>query len=200
MATNVDGFSRPTHSSEELLTEIRSFVYGSHAVHGRKLTSEEHAKSALFLLRTLPSARSAVLEHLCHVFDESVNTHVVELDGEESLAPNLDDMIGNIHDVLLGFVKKNSEGWAPLIFTWSIDLLGQISSKYAGRRGVPHSSSLNELLQLWMTCKATRSLMEIATQCIAVLIRSCPDFCVDALLDTSVLHSPHFDWVVAHIG
>lgn len=24
--------------------------------------------------------------------------------------------------------------------------------------------------------------------------------CIKALLDTSVLHSPHFDWVVAHVG
>ncbi len=29
---------------------------------------------------------------------------------------------------------------------------------------------------------------------------SCPNICVDALLEASVKHSPHFDWVVAHIG
>ncbi|POI20206.1 hypothetical protein CIB84_016046 [Bambusicola thoracicus] len=51
-----------------------------------------------------------------------------------------------------------------------------------------------------MSCEATRTLMDIYAQCLAALIASCPDACVDALLDTSVQHSPHFDWVVAHIG
>ncbi|OXB51098.1 hypothetical protein ASZ78_005996 [Callipepla squamata] len=51
-----------------------------------------------------------------------------------------------------------------------------------------------------MQCEATRTLMDIYAQCLAALIASCPDACVDALLDTSVQHSPHFDWVVAHIG
>lgn len=81
-----------------------------------------------------------------------------------------------------------------------MDLLGQLSSKHAGRRVAPHSSSLNELLQLWMSCAATRSLMEAYSQCLAAMLAWCPDACVDALLDTSVQHSPHFDWVVAHIG
>lgn len=84
--------------------------------------------------------------------------------------------------------------------SWAVDLLGQLSSKHAGRRVAPHSSSLNELLQLWMSCAATRSLMEAYSQCLAAMLAWCPDACVDALLDTSVKHSPHFDWVVAHIG
>ncbi|XP_009576366.1 PREDICTED: integrator complex subunit 5, partial [Fulmarus glacialis] len=98
------------------------------------------------------------------------------------------------------FIRLNPKAWAPVVSAWSIDLMGQLSSKYAGRHGVPHASNLNELLQLWMSCKATRTLMEIYTQCLSAMIGGCPDACVDALLDTSVQHSPHFDWVVAHIG
>ncbi|XP_014379944.1 integrator complex subunit 5, partial [Alligator sinensis] len=60
--------------------------------------------------------------------------------------------------------------------------------------------ALNELLQLWMACRATRALLDIYTQCLAAMIGLCPDACVDALLDASGRHSPHFDWVVAHIG
>ncbi|XP_038045725.1 integrator complex subunit 5-like [Patiria miniata] len=187
-------------SPEELLISIRSFVKGIHARSGHKLTSEEHARCALHLLRTLPAARTAVLEHLCHVFDESVNSYLFELEGEASTGLNLDGVIQEIYDVLLNFVNTNADAWSPLISSWSIDLLGQISSTYAGRRGVPHPSSLNELLQLWMTCKATRTLMDVASQCFAAMVGTCPDLCVDALLDTSVQHSPHFDWVVAHIG
>ncbi|XP_071802701.1 integrator complex subunit 5-like [Asterias amurensis] len=187
-------------SPEELLISIRSFVKGTHARSGHKLSSEEHARCALHLLRTLPAARTAVLEHLCHVFDESVNSYLFELEGEASTGLNLDGVIQDINEVLSNFIDTNAEAWAPFISAWSIDLLGQISSTYAGRRGVPHPSSLNELLQLWMTCKATRTLMDVASQCFAAMVGTCPDLCVDALLDTSVQHSPHFDWVVAHIG
>ncbi|NWZ88701.1 INT5 protein, partial [Poecile atricapillus] len=52
----------------------------------------------------------------------------------------------------------------------------------------------------WMSCPATRALLDIYSQCLAAMVGSCPDACVDALLDTSVQHSPHFDWVVAHVG
>lgn len=103
-----------------------------------------------------------------------------------------------VHGVLSEFIRLNPRAWAPLVSAWAVDLLGQLSSKHA--RVAPHSSSLNELLQLWMSCAATRSLMEAYSQCLAAMLAWCPDACVDALLDTSVQHSPHFDWVVAHIG
>lgn len=102
--------------------------------------------------------------------------------------------------MLSEFIRLNPRAWAPLVSAWAVDLLGQLSSKHAGCRVAPHSSSLNELLQLWMSCAATRSLMEAYSQCLAAMLAWCPDACVDALLDTSVQHSPHFDWVVAHIG
>lgn len=102
--------------------------------------------------------------------------------------------------MLSEFIRLNPRAWAPLVSSWAVDLLGQLSSKHAGRRIAPHSSSLNELLQLWMSCAATRSLMEAYSQCLAAMLSWCPDACVDALLNTSVQHSPHFDWVVAHIG
>lgn len=105
-----------------------------------------------------------------------------------------------VHGVLSEFIRLNPRAWAPLVSAWAVDLLGQLSSKHASRRVAPHSSSLNELLQLWMSCAATRSLMEAYSQCLAAMLAWCPDACVDALLDTSVQHSPHFDWVVAHIG
>ncbi len=54
-----------------------------------------------------------------------------------------------------------------VFFQWSIDLLGQISSKYSSKRGVPHTGSLNELLQFWMNCKPTMVLIEITSECFA---------------------------------
>ena len=56
---------------------------------------------------------------------------------------------------------------ACCLLQWSIELLGHISSCYAKHHGVAQSSSLNELLQLWMTCPPTKSLIEIASECFA---------------------------------
>ncbi|XP_034631555.1 integrator complex subunit 5 [Trachemys scripta elegans] len=199
--------AHPPLSSQELAQEIKAFLSGVDPVHGNKLTIKEHARCAILLLRSLPPARSAVLDHLRNVFDEYVCTYLLELESSEgglgarrAQGPNLDDVVQEIQNVLSEFVRMNPKAWAPVVSAWSIDLMGQLSSKYAGRHGVPHASSLNELLQLWMSCKATRTLMDIYTQCLSSMISTCPDACVDALLDTSVQHSPHFDWVVAHIG
>lgn len=191
-------------STQELSQEIKSFISGVDSVQGRKLSVREHARCAVRLLRSVPACRGAVLEHLRGVYDEHVSAflHNLETEGNAStgVSANLEDIIQEVHGVLSEFIRLNPRAWAPLVSTWAVDLLGQLSSKHAGRRVAPHSSSLNELLQLWMSCAATRSLMEAYSQCLAAMLAWCPDACVDALLDTSVQHSPHFDWVVAHIG
>lgn len=190
--------------TQELSQEIKSFISGVDAVQGRKLSVREHARCAVRLLRSVPACRGAVLEHLRGVYDEHVSAflHNLEMESNASsgVSSNLEDIIQEVHGVLSEFIRLNPRAWAPLVSTWAVDLLGQLSSKHAGRRVAPHSSSLNELLQLWMSCAATRSLMEAYSQCLAAMLAWCPDACVDALLDTSVQHSPHFDWVVAHIG
>nr|XP_020447164.1 integrator complex subunit 5 [Monopterus albus] len=191
-------------SAQELSQEIKSFISGVDTVQGRKLSVREHARCAVRLLRSVPACRGAVLEHLRSVYDEHVSTflHNLEIEGDANsgVSSNLEDIIQEVHGVLSEFIHLNPRAWAPLVSAWAVDLLGQLSSKHAGRRVAPHSSSLNELLQLWMSCAATRSLMETYSQCLAAMLAWCPDACVDALLDTSVQHSPHFDWVVAHIG
>nr|XP_046262670.1 integrator complex subunit 5 [Scatophagus argus] len=191
-------------SAHDLSQEIKSFISGVDTVQGRKLSVREHARCAVRLLRSVPACRGAVLEHLRSVYDEHVSAflHNLETEGDASsgVSSNLEDIIQEVHGVLSEFIRLNPRAWAPLVSSWAVDLLGQLSSKHAGRRVAPHSSSLNELLQLWMSCAATRSLMETYSQCLAAMLAWCPDACVDALLDTSVQHSPHFDWVVAHIG
>ncbi|KAJ3587609.1 hypothetical protein NHX12_011206 [Muraenolepis orangiensis] len=191
-------------SAQELSQEIKSFISGVDSVQGRKLSVREHARCAVRLLRSVPACRGAVLEHLRGVYDEHVSAFLHHLetegDGGAGVSSNLEDIIQEVHGVLSEFIRLHPRAWAPLVSAWAVDLLGQLSSKHAGRRAAPHSSSLNQLLQLWMSCAATRSLMEAYSQCLAAMLAWCPEACVDALLDTSVQHSPHFDWVVAHIG
>ncbi|KFP26324.1 Integrator complex subunit 5, partial [Colius striatus] len=170
-------------------------------------------RRALLLLRCLPPARHAALQHLRGLFDEHVCAHLLHREppgtphppppppGSLPSVSSLEDSIGEVRKVLGDLIRANPSAWAPAVSAWATELLGQLSSKYAGRHGVPPGASdLNELLQLWMSCAATRCLLDIYTQCLASMSSSCPDSCVDALLDTSVQHSPHFDWVVAHIG
>uniref|UniRef100_A0AAX7SV97 Integrator complex subunit 5 n=1 Tax=Astatotilapia calliptera TaxID=8154 RepID=A0AAX7SV97_ASTCA len=183
--------------TQELSQEIKSFISGVDTVQGRKLSVREHARCAVRLLRSVPACRGAVLEHLRGVYDEHVSAFLHNLETESNASTGVSS---NLEDIIQVFIRLNPRAWAPLVSTWAVDLLGQLSSKHAGRRVAPHSSSLNELLQLWMSCAATRSLMEAYSQCLAAMLAWCPDACVDALLDTSVQHSPHFDWVVAHIG
>ncbi|XP_074786374.1 integrator complex subunit 5 [Athene noctua] len=200
---------RPPLSAQDLAQEVKAFLSGVDPVVGTKLSPSEHARCALLLLRSLPPARHAALEHLRGVFDDQVCSHLLERENggphpgagpPAGGAPGLAEVVQEVQRVLGDFVRLNPQAWAPVVSAWSIDLMGQLSSKYAGRHGVPPPAGLNELLQLWMSCGATRTLMEIYTQCLAAMIGACPDACVDALLDTSVQHSPHFDWVVAHIG
>ncbi|KDR16305.1 Integrator complex subunit 5, partial [Zootermopsis nevadensis] len=183
---------------QDLMSDLRTFVAG--ATRAVKTNPLELARTALSILKTLPAARDAVLEYFCTLFDSAVSKYVTQIEVSTSTSGHEDATIVEIHVVLCSFVSSNPKAWAPIISTWSLELLGELSSRYAGRAHVPLSASLNETLQLWMSCRATRTLIDITTQCLSCLMHSDTESCINALLDTSVAHSPHFDWVVAHVG
>ncbi|KAL5012685.1 hypothetical protein ScPMuIL_011236 [Solemya velum] len=202
MAAATENANCSTFSPEEILSEVRCFLRAT-SCEG-KLGNESLTHSALFLLKNLPAARQAVLEHLCNVFDEAVYNHILQLEVDNSntgeTAAGLDLILQDGCGVLLNFIKTNPAGWAPIISSWSLELLGQLSRKYSEQRGVSHDTSLNQFLQMWMTCKPTKLLIEVSTECFAAMVGGNPDICVNTLLEVSVKYSPHFDWVVAHIG
>lgn len=45
---------------------------------------------------------------------------------------------------------------------------------------------LNETLQLWMACRATRTLVDINTKCLSSLIYSDTEACISALLGKNI--------------
>jgi len=63
---------------QEILNNVTKFVRGS--THEISVPGDELARTALFLLGTLPSSRQAVLEYLCSVYDEAVNEHMLKPD------------------------------------------------------------------------------------------------------------------------
>lgn len=46
---------------------------------------------------------------------------------------NDEAVVNEIHTVLISFIGENPTAWAPIVSTWSLDLLGEISTKFAGR-------------------------------------------------------------------
>ncbi|XP_025113724.1 integrator complex subunit 5-like isoform X2 [Pomacea canaliculata] len=188
----------------DILKEVNVFLCG--ATCPGKVPVEHLSQTALLLLQKMPAARHAVLEHFCNVFDEAAGAYIKQTDGDhksEELGDRGQSQYSALQDVtgvLLNFINTNPEAWAPIVSSWSLNLLGQISSKYCDQQGMAMSASLNEALQLWMTCPPTKLLMELAIECFATMVGSAPDVCVDALLEASVKFSPHFDWVVARVG
>ncbi|GFX69751.1 integrator complex subunit 5, partial [Trichonephila clavipes] len=182
-----------------VLQQLQVFLNGASRI--AKVRNAEVAHAAICLLKSTEAAREAALEHAYNLFDESINNFLkLEVNDRESESTcSNDTIIQEVHKVLSEYVEKEPDMWAPFISTWSLDLLGYLSNKYADRRGVLHAS-LPEVLQLWMSCPPTRMLIDLTTQCLSTLVSSNPDTCIDALIETSVRHSPHFDWVVAHIG
>lgn len=90
--------------------------------------------------------------------------------------------------------------WKRSTISSDVSFAGKVSSDYSKRRNLPVDAGINDFLQQWMSCRATRTLIDITAQCLQCLMHSDTESCIKALLDTSVLHSPYFDWVVAHVG
>ncbi|XP_043477683.1 integrator complex subunit 5 [Leptopilina heterotoma] len=187
-------------SPQDILADVRRFISGaarpSHSTNTLELT-----RTGLSLLKNVPAAREAVLEYLCNVFSVAVNKHVRQIENNQCLPIPEENTIVEIHTVLSSFISTNPEAWAPIISAWTLDLLGKLSSDYANRGNLKEKTSgINDFLHQWMSCRTTRTLIDITAQCLQCLMFSDTESCINALLNTSVLHSPHFDWVVAHVG
>jgi integrator complex subunit 5 len=187
---------------QDLINELHTFIKG--ALKLERCNPLDLTKTALRLLKNIPAARAALFEYFSNVFGEAASYYIQAIEteiktGELPTTSETDEaVVSEIHLVLIGFVADNATAWAPIVSTWSLDLLGEISTKFAGRAHI--STNLNETLQLWMNCRATKILVDINTKCLSSLMHSDTETCINALLDTSVKHSPNFDWVVAHVG
>ncbi|XP_037083736.1 integrator complex subunit 5-like [Pollicipes pollicipes] len=194
MAAAATAAERP----DGLRDELRRFLKA--ATNETRLSQPELTHIALRLLKSLPAARDAGLEYLSSVLDGCTAQFVAKLEEgdvpESAAAAGEDELVGEISQALSGLLEANPHTWAPVISAWSLELLGRLSSRYSARAHVPHSAGLNDLVQLWLCCPATRALIHVTVLC----VRHDTDVCIKPLLDTSAAYTPHFDWVVAHIG
>jgi len=207
-------------NQEDLIKQLRTFLSGAGS-HNRNQVNPQLSSTALHLLTHLPAAREAVLEYFGCVLDGMVSRYNAQQERDQAAySEDVSEMIlEDMSRVLLSLISTSPSPWAPIVSTWSLECLGKLSTKWSskvcGKQGSSSSQLLHEKMSAWLSCNAARVLLDLAADCLAKLMdskvntkmentvdymMSDTESCVAALLETSVKHTPHFDWVVAHIG
>lgn len=139
-------------SPEEIIAEVRKFIPES-VKKCQRTNIQRVTKGALTLLKNLPGARDAILEYAGKVFFFAVNRQIRHIEVRQifveikfvithnknknyflqsypgSLIPSevtMDVTVPDIHKALTDIVAENPEAWAPLIASWSLDLMGNL--------------------------------------------------------------------------
>jgi len=205
---------------DELVKQLRTFLAGAGA-STRNQPNPQLSATALHLLTHLPASREAVLEYFGSVLDGIVSRYNPQQERDSSgFNEDVSEIIlDDLSRALSSLVTSTPSPWAPIVSSWSLDCLGKLSTKWStkicGKQGQNPTQLLHEKMSAWLGCSAARVLLDLAADCLAKLMDSKVDTkmeinvdymmsdtesCVAALLETSVKHTPHFDWVVAHIG
>jgi len=194
-------------SKEELVRQQKMFLAGAGNI-SRHGVSPQLCDTALFLLSNLPAAREAVLEWYSLVLDGVLERFNVETGSSYEE----EEILSGMSRTLIRLMSTSPSPWAPIISSWSLECLGKLSSKWSSKV-CGKSSSLHEKLSSWLRCHVARVLLDLSADCLSRLMdskvetkevvgseMSDTESCIAALLETSVKHTPHFDWVIAHVG
>jgi len=145
-------------STSGVLVDLRNFLNGlsgssSTVKNKTEVDSTEVVKTATNLLKNFPAAREAVLFYFCQVIDDSIKLHLTQTQNDNPAAKKRlaekEDAVALIHEALSSLIKWNPKGWAPIISTWSLRLLGQMSSYHASHIQLGRTDrGLNDTLQV----------------------------------------------------
>ena len=143
-----------------ILSDLKKFLSGQ-SVGGFQTLSKnrveidnvEIVKTATNLLKQLPASREAVLYYFCQVIDDSIKQHLTHLHINEVPANKKrridQSVIPMIQDSLSSLIVWNPKGWAPIISTWSLRLLGRMSSYHSPQLRMSRlDNGLNDTLQV----------------------------------------------------
>ncbi|XP_043288264.1 integrator complex subunit 5 [Venturia canescens] len=187
----------------EISTEVRKFIQES-VKKPHRTDVAEVTKGALILLRHLPGSREAVLEYICKIFFYACSRQLRNMEvhpGAPILeAPIMDTIIPDVHATLVQIVDENPEAWAPLIASWSLDLLGKLSCSFAKRGNLMNDLQISDYLRHWLMFRGARILVDLSAHCIRRLGDSAAESCMNALTESISSYTPYFDWVAAHVG
>jgi len=190
------------------LEDITSFLGKSLDEADRGANLGERIDSAIVLLQAVPCARYAVLEKLGEAFHDAAKQYIVEMErqqlaGASSSIENMDskreEQIQKIQQVLAAAMDVNTTTWGQIIYQWSVRTLGQICGQYATGRSFS-SYTLDHRLQLWLNCQGTKTLLHIAVSSMQKIKKKDGDACIQILLNTTISHTPYFDWALAHFA
>ena len=199
----------PASSQEELMRQLKTFLAGAGGTT-RHSVKPALCTTALHLLTHLPAAREAVLEYFGHILDGIVARCSPSRDNQDS-RQNYDEdeeyVLEQLSQTLTDLVSSSpasvSSAWSAIVSTWSLDTLGKLSSKWSNKI-CGKDASLNGQLSSWLSVNVGRVLLDLCSDSLSRIMVSNTgpdtDQCVATLLETSVKHTPHFDWVMAHIG
>lgn len=118
-----------------------------------EIDNVEIVKTATLLLKQLPASREAVLYYFCQVIDDSIKQHLSHITSNDVSASKKwaaeRDIIPIIQESLSSLILWNPKGWAPIISTWSLRLLGRMSSYHSPQLRMNRlDNGLNDTLQV----------------------------------------------------
>jgi integrator complex subunit 5 len=159
-----------TSNQQEILNDLKSFLIGvttfsnfssnqsSKSQRNDTIDTGQLVKTATSLIKNLPASREAVLFFFCNTLDESITRHLAikaQNQANTEVANKkhrvIDDQaeVGTIYDCLSSLIKWNPKGWAPIISSWSLRILGQMSSFHSQKLQLTHAEvGLNDTLQV----------------------------------------------------
>uniref|UniRef100_A0A1B0CEI0 Integrator complex subunit 5 N-terminal domain-containing protein n=1 Tax=Lutzomyia longipalpis TaxID=7200 RepID=A0A1B0CEI0_LUTLO len=123
---------------QPILVELQYFVNAVANIQrgiGPEIT-DQLVKCSLTIFQDLPAARDAVLEYFALVFDKSLGNYISFIEKDANGAPPVEPAIVDIQEALEKLVSSGTPAWAPLLSTWSLKLLGQLSEKHGRGHGV----------------------------------------------------------------
>ncbi|GAB0088755.1 Integrator complex subunit 5 [Sergentomyia squamirostris] len=159
--------------------------------------SDQLVKCSLSIFENLPAARDSVIEYFALVFDKSIANFIAFVDKDTTTTPPVEPAVLDIEEALGRLLNSGIPAWAPLLSTWSLKLLGQLSQKHSRGRDL---MNINNNCNFWMNSGAMKCLLGLSASCFSKLSNEETESCISILLSTFVSHSPHFDWVVARLG
>lgn len=91
-------------------------------------------------------------------------------------------LLEDIHNAFILYLEACGRIWAPILSQWTLHLLGQLSSQFSNKTVFGHCQSVNEVIQIWMGCKAVQSLLDLTSRSLTCKDHANEDAFISTLL------------------
>ena len=156
---------------QHVLLELKQFIQSvtTHRGNQKTLISNSLIRTSLHLLEDLPAAREIVFEYFALVAEVSVQAYLASNQQDE-------DCFTPIQEALERMCKGPS-AWSPVIASWSLDLVANLSDKYTKRK-----MSIVVACNFWLNCNSIRGLLTLVSICFRKFNKLEAEACVENML------------------